>query len=794
MVKISEATRMAMRIAFLEAYEREMVSLTGEHILIGICSLYKLVNIDFDDFKAKEELGKVNINEEWYFNDENNDVADIFFKVWWDRAVVIDQLRNYMISHFQASFHGPTENLEKPIADFRWENNDYIDKARAIALQKGHNEVYVLHLLLAVMERPDQGIVAVLGDHVINSIYDESNLKLNNRYSTPKHTPNLDGFMQTPYLAEIGTDLTQLAYEGKIEPLIGREEELLQLVRTLNRKKKNNPLLIGEAGVGKTALVRALAQKIADGKVPSTLSNKRIYEINMQSIVSGTKYRGELEEKMRLLLKEAKNSQVILFIDEFHTVVGAGLAEGTTLDVSNMIKPPLENGELTCIGATTLAEYRRYVEKDQALVRRFHPLLVSEPSPEETLKILDGLRNDYIKHYTIRISDTALEAAVKLSVRYLHHKKLPDKALDLLDDACVAKIVQKDDFHPQFQSMQEVDEEDVVKVVEKKVGVPIKLHSMERESVINLDEKLKQQVIGQDHAIKSISRRLKIARAGLKDPKRPQGVFLFMGSTGVGKTLLAKSLARELFGKEKDMIRLDMSEYMDQGSLYKLIGAPPGFRGNEEGVLTSALRTKPYSVVLLDEMEKANPSIFDLFLQVFDEGMLTDGKGIRIDARNAIFIMTSNLPLQSQDCGTAYGAPASQESQKDIARESLLYNLRGEFVNRIDEVIIFNYLNPHGMKKIARNMLTDFKNQLREQRIVIEFEDSVADYLARVGYDKNFGARPLKRAVEDEIKYPLSEMIINKEITSGANLWVKLNKNQIFIEKIGYKKAAEKFI
>jgi ATP-dependent Clp protease ATP-binding subunit ClpC len=782
MVVLSEAGRMVMRIAVLEAFDKNFDQIHAEYILLGICSIDKLVSNGYADFNSRKEIGQINPPELLAFHGENDDIKDIFNFFSLDPISVRKHLRSHIESNYHSSPYSPLE-LETPIGDFRWENNKYYNHAQTLALNSGHEEVTALHLLVTLMDLPTPGIRMVL-DRNLQEVANDTNLKLN-RYRKDQPLISLES-TETPYLAQIGTNLTNLASQGKIEPLIGREDELLQLVRTLMRKKKNNPLLLGEAGVGKTALVRALAQKIADRNVPQNLMNKRIYQIDMQSVVSGTKYRGEMEQKMQFILKEAKNPNVILFLDEFHTVMGAGLSEGTILDVSNMMKPALESGDMTCIGATTLVEYRRYVERDQAFARRFHQVMVEEPSENDTMEILKGLRNNYQDHHHVQISDEAIEFAVKLSVRYLHQKKLPDKALDLLEDACLAQTVQKDDYYSMHYKIAEVTGKNIIEAVERKVGIPIKLEVEERRSILMLDDELKKRVIGQDEAIRSLSRRLKIARSGLNDPHRPYGVFLFMGSTGVGKTYLAKNLAKNLFGKEEDLIRLDMSEYMDPGSLSKLIGAPPGYIGSEEGKLTGALRTKPYSVVLLDEMEKAHPSIFDLFLQVFDEGRFTDGKGVVIDARNTIFIMTSNLPLQSQDCGTSYGAPSSQKSAKEKARENLLQSLRPEFVNRIDEVIIFNPLDAKGMKKIARNMLDDFKSQLMEKGIRIEVDEGVVDHLARVGYDRNFGARPLRRAMEDELKYPLSEMLIGDKVSKGDDLRVKLEDNMIAIEKTRY--------
>lgn len=806
---VSDAARKAMRIAVLEAYDAQIHDLRAEHILIGLLSIDKLISRGYERFKAREEVGNISAENWWSFNAENNNLKDIFLKFGMDPIKIRKSLRMYLLSQTSPGTGKIPENLEKPIKDHHWDSHDIIRHARGIVLLKEHSQLNTLHLLMALIEKPSSGILKVLRNVNLTAVRREAFLRLDNwlsqvekpesppsasqeplnHHTLPLLQPDTNNHFKdgsTPYLEEIGTNLTRLALESKIEPLIGREDELLQLIQILNRKKKNNPLLVGEAGVGKTALVRALAQKIVDNQVPRKLMNSRIYEIDMNSVVSGTRYRGDMEHKMKRILNEAKKPNVIIFIDEFHTILGAGLSEGTILDVSNIIKPALENGELNCIGATTLSEYRRYVERDQALVRRFHQVKIEEPTSEETLNILRGLRIDYQKHYNAQITDGALKSAVDLSTRYLHHKKLPDKALDVLDDACATKTIPKNDYNSQDIHTIKITSNDVVKVVEQKTGVPIKLDVHEKNRILQLDKRLQKLVVGQDEAIKSISKRLKIAHAGLKDPNRPLGVFLFMGPTGVGKTLLAKSLASKVFGKEEDLIRLDMSEYMDPSSLSKLIGAPPGFIGTEEGQLSGSLRTKPYSVVLLDEMEKSHPLIFDLFLQIFDEGWFKDGKGVRIDARNTIFIMTSNLTLKNTDYEAAYGIPSNQDSKEDKARQSLLQSLRPELVNRIDEVITFNNLKMLDMKKIARNMLKEISCQIDDMELEIDVDDDALEYLSREGYHSQFGARPLRRKIEDSVKYPLSEMILTGEISEGDKVKIKMDNDVLKVERMDF--------
>lgn len=791
---VSEATRKAMRIAVLEAHESSCGDLKSEHILLGLLSLDKLVVRGYDEFKKRGEVGSISADHWWSFHAENMNLNEIYRKFDMKPIVLRECIHSYLATNTHCTGRS-SEKLEIPIADHRWNKHQLMEQAYSIAHHKGHPQVNTLHLLIALMDNPGKGIREVLGYVDLTKLRREAYLKLDRWLSPHKPSPKpqrtntkindqsrpkLNKYIEdthTPYLADIGTNLTVQALESKIEPLIGRENELIQLIQTLNRKKKNNPLLVGESGVGKTALVRALAQRIVDGQVPEKLKNKRIYEIDVNTLISGTRYRGDMEYKIKRILREARTPDVIIFIDEFHTVLGAGASDGTILDVSNIIKPALGRGELNCIAATTISEYRRYVERDQALARRFQTLIIEEPSPEEAHEILRGLRPDYQEHYQVKITDDAIKVAVDLSVRYLHHKKLPDKALDVLDDACSLKTINN------HGESVKITARDVAKAVEIKSGVPIEMDFQERDQILQLDEKLQQLVVGQDEAIRSVSKRLKIARAGLKDPKRPLGVFLFLGPTGVGKTLLAKSLARVIFGREEDLIRLDMSEYMDPGSLSKLIGAPPGFIGADEGQLSGALRTKPYSVVLLDEMEKAHPKIFDLFLQVFDEGFFTDGKGIRVDARSCIFIMTSNLTFKSSDYEAAYGITAKNNPPDDKIRQGLLESLRPELLNRIDEVILFKNLKIRDMKRIAWNMIQEICRQTENLGMKIEVENNALEYLSRQGYHSQFGARPLRREIEDQVKYPLSEMILKGQINKGDKIRVKLEKNRLKMEK-----------
>lgn len=584
-------------------------------------------------------------------------------------------------------------------------------------------------------------------------------------------------------LEKYGRDLTQLAKEGKLEKVIGRREKLLELIQTLTRKTKNNPLLIGESGVGKTAIVEGLAIRIASGK---ELTGKRIIQLDMASLIAGTKYRGEFEERLTGIIKEASSPEIILFLDEIHTLVGAGAAEGA-MDASNILKPALARGEIRCIGATTIKEYRKYIEKDAALERRFQPIMVEEPSIDDAIKILEGLREKYERHHNVKITDAAIKAAVVLSAKYLPDRRLPDKAIDLLDTACARKKIPMLSMKGEMPKDMEVSGEDIAEVLSEWTGLPVKkLTEEEQERLMQMEEFLQEKVVGQDEAVEKVSRRIRMARAGLLSQNRPVGVFLFLGPTGVGKTELAKALSYFLFVSEKAMIRIDMSEYMEKHSISRLIGAPPGYVGyEEEGQLTGALRKKPYSVVLLDEVEKAHPEVFDLFLQLFDEGRLTDSKGRTADAKNAIFIMTSNIGSEIYFRGPEPQYGVYTENHKEEILRKVKSIFRPEFLNRIDEIILFKPLGQENIHKIAQIMLKSLNIRLKEKGISLNFSQNAVDLISRKGYDPANGARPLQREIERMIAQPLSERILKGEFRQGDIVDVDAIGDEIILNKGG---------
>jgi len=650
---------------------------------------------------------------------------------------------------------------------------------------------------------------------------------------------------KTPALDEFGRDLNKLAREDKLDPVIGRSTEIQRVIQILSRRKKNNPCIIGEAGVGKTAIVEGLAQKITNNDVPEILKEKKIICLDLALIVAGTKYRGEFEKRLKKIVKEVQESNdVILFIDEIHTLVGAGAAEGA-IDASNILKPALARGELQVIGATTADEYRKYIEKDAALERRFQPIYISEPSIEETVKILQGLRDKYEAHHKIKITDEALEAAAHLSARYVSGRFLPDKAIDLVDEAAsriklqntisppdikeveiglnkirkekestvklqefekAARLRDKEKkLEDELQKMKEkwetrrmvnkvgVTEEDIAEIVSSWTGIPIfSIKEEEAQKLLRMEEELHKRIIGQDEAIISISKAIRRARAGMKSPKRPIGSFIFLGPTGVGKTELARTLAEFLFGDENALISLDMSEYMEKFAVSRLVGAPPGYVGYEEGgQLTEKVRRKPYSVVLLDEIEKAHPDVFNILLQIFEDGRLTDSQGRVVDFKNTVIIMTSNVGATLIKKGATLGFRGTNEpeeiSYKDIKSRvmgELNKTFRPEFLNRIDEVIVFKSLTKEEIKKIASLIINnEVKKLLEEQKIDLETAEEVKELLTKEGYDSNFGARPLRRTIERLIENPISEKLLAGEFKEGDCILIKTKGGKIIFSK-----------
>lgn len=629
----------------------------------------------------------------------------------------------------------------------------------------------------------------------------------------------------TKTLDQFGRDLTQKAKDGEIDPVIGREKEIERVIQILSRRTKNNPCLIGEPGVGKTAVAEGLALKIATDEVPEPLKGKRIIALDLTGMIAGTKYRGDFEDRIKNAMDEVKNDpSVILFIDELHTIIGAGSAEGSA-DAANILKPSLARGDFQVIGATTIQEYRKYIEKDAALERRFQPVMVGEPTQEEAVEILKGLRDRYEAHHKVKITDEAIQAAVELSARYIADRFLPDKAIDLIDESAsrvrlhthtepddikqtekkikeleqekaaavntqdferAAKLrdeekkarealkEQKEKWREENEKVSgEVTEEDIAKIVSDWTGVPVsRLTQEESERLLKMEEVLHERVIGQDEAVASVAKAIRRGRVGLKDPKRPVGSFIFLGPTGVGKTELCKALAQAMFGDENAMIRLDMSEYMEKHTVSKLVGSPPGYVGYDEGgQLTEKVRRHPYSVLLFDEIEKAHPDVFNMLLQVLEDGRLTDSQGRLVDFKNTIIIMTSNVGArlitnEQKNLGFAFGDDASKDTEesktlKETVMAELKKTFRPEFLNRVDDIIVFNKLNEEQIGQIARHMLKELEARLAEMQISITFTDEAIKAIANEGYDPVYGARPLRRAICAQIEDPISEKILD---------------------------------
>lgn len=709
------------------------------------------------------------------------------------------------------------------------------------AQNMGHNYVGTEHLLLGLI-REEEGVAArvlenlgvrldVVREEVISLLGEGQPHQQQQTQSTSGSSSKPKS--KTPTLDEFGRDLTVLAKEKKSDPVIGRQSEIERLVQILARRTKNNPVLIGDPGVGKTAIVEGLAQRIASGDIPEVLQGRRVMTLDLAAVVAGTKYRGEFEQRLKNIMEEirrAKN-QIILFIDELHTVIGAGAAEGA-IDASNMLKPALARGELQCIGATTLDEYRRHIEHDAALERRFQPIQVDPPSIEDTIKILNGLREKYEAHHKVKYSPEALKGAAELAERYIPDRFLPDKAIDLIDESgsrarlqlsTMPKAIkdregelesltkdkdgsiasqeyekaarlrdQEKDLRKSIEESKKkwrasreetiptISEEDIATVVSMWTGIPVnKLTEKESDKLIHMEENLHNRVIGQHEAIRTISQAIRRSRTGLKDPKKPVGSFIFLGPTGVGKTELARALAEFLFGNEESLIRIDMSEYMEKFSVSRLIGAPPGYVGYEEGgQLTEAVRRKPYSVVLLDEIEKAHPDTFNILLQIMDDGHVTDNLGHKVSFKNTVVIMTSNVGARLITKGKTMGFASKEDSEKDYlamkdtVMDEVKRHFNPEFLNRIDDIIVFHPLVKEDAKKILDLILNRVTKKLSNQDIVPVLTDEAKDFLVEQGFDPNYGARPLLRIIQRHLEDPMAEEILAKRLTTGGKVYV----------------------
>ncbi len=712
-----------------------------------------------------------------------------------------------------------------------------VDESRKL----GHSYIGTEHLLLALI-REGEGVAArVLNNsgvslnkarqQVLQLLGSNDHVQANGSSNPAASTPTLDG---------LARDLTQIAREGSLDPVIGRSKEITRVIEVLSRRTKNNPVLIGEPGVGKTAIAEGLAQQIVNNEVPEILRDKRVMTLDMGTVVAGTKYRGEFEDRLKKVMDEIRQAgNVILFIDELHTLIGAGGAEGA-IDASNILKPSLARGELQCIGATTLDEYRKYIEKDAALERRFQPIQVDEPTVEESILIIKGLRDRYEAHHRVKITDEAIIAAAKMSDRYISDRFLPDKAIDLIDEAG-SKVrlrsyttppnlkelelrleairseknaaVQSQEFEKaasfrdteqklkeeldstkkswkeeQGKAESEVTVEDIAAVVSMWTGIPVsKLAQTESQKLLNLEDTLHKRVIGQAEAVTAISRAVRRARAGLKDPKRPIGSFIFLGPTGVGKTELARALAESMFGDEDAMIRVDMSEYMERHSTSRLVGSPPGYVGHEEGgQLTEKVRRKPYSVILLDEIEKAHPDVFNILLQVLEDGRLTDSKGRTVDFRNTVVIMTSNVGAEAlkKNKYVGFNLQDGEQKYKDMKGrmlEELKKAFRPEFLNRVDEMIVFHSLEKEHLKEIVTLMTGTLTKRLKEQEIELELTEAAQEKIAKEGYDPEYGARPLRRALQKHIEDRLSEELLRGTVLTGNNIVFDVENDEFVI-------------
>ena len=805
--RLTERARDAINLASEAAMELGHNYVGTEHLLLGLIR------------EGEGVAGKIL---------ESNDVTD---------AAVTERIERFV---------GSNEPLSEPPEGFTPRTKYVLEHSYTEARRLGHNYIGTEHLLIALLRESESVAVRILLDMGTSpqKLYNDIVQLLNEGGAAGEEGPAESGAPKAakggksdvPTLMKFGRDLTQMAREDKLDPVIGRDKEVERVVQILSRRTKNNPCLIGEPGVGKTAVAEGLAQKIVSGAVPEILKGKKVVSLDLSSMIAGAKYRGEFEERLKKAMEEInKAGNVILFIDELHTIVGAGAAEGA-VDAANILKPALSRGEIQVIGATTLNEYRKYIEKDAALERRFQPITLDEPTAEESVQILKGIRDKYEAHHRVKITDEAIDSAVNLSVRYISDRFLPDKAIDLIDEAAsrirmksmtappnvkeledkIATVRQekeaaitvqeyekaaglRDDekkLTEQLNGMKEewekgntradleVTENEIAEIISLWTGIPVKtLEESESERLLKLEEILHKRVVGQEEAVKAVAKAIRRGRVGLKDPKRPTGSFIFLGPTGVGKTELSKALAEAMFGDEDAIIRVDMSEYMEKHTVSRMVGSPPGYVGYDEGgQLTEKVRRKPYSVVLFDEIEKAHPDVFNILLQILEDGILTDAQGRRVDFRNTVIIMTSNLGARLITDGVKpLGFSAEEDEkqeEKDYAKikESVMGELkkafRPEFLNRIDEIIVFHQLNEENIKQIAGKMLDVLAARLEDNGIKAGFDEKALEKIAKVGFDPTYGARPLRRAIQSEIEDMIAEKMLEGNVKAGDQVTV----------------------
>lgn len=790
--------------------------------------------------EAAQDLGHTYIGSEHLLLGLLSDTSTVAGAVLAARKLTYDQVENYIKQTVGVGV--PTELVPD---DFTPRSKNIIETAVSFARSMGQSLVGTEHVLLAIARESTCCAAQILmqaGISLQDLVNDISKNMMNGGAAGQNSGAGNPASDSDDVLSQFGRDLTQLARDGKIDPVIGRQKEIERVIQILSRRTKNNPCLIGEPGVGKTAIAEGLALKIVSGEVPEMLKNKRIISLDLTGMVAGTKYRGDFEERIKKVIDEVKAADdIILFIDEVHTLIGAGSAEGA-VDAANILKPSLARGELQVIGATTIEEYRKHIEKDAALERRFQPITVGEPTEEEAVEILKGLRDKYEAHHKVKITDEAINAAVKLSTRYIGDRYLPDKAIDLIDEAASRVRLQTFTAPPEIKDLEEKQKEleaekqsavsaqeferaaelrdkekkvsseleqkkkawmqqtghsrdevtatDIAQIVSAWTGIPLtQLTTEESERLLHMEDELHRRIVGQDEAVKAVSRAIRRGRVGLKDPKKPIGSFIFLGPTGVGKTELCKALAAAMFGDENAMIRLDMSEYMEKHTVSRLVGSPPGYVGFDEGgQLTEKVRRKPYSVILFDEIEKAHPDVFNVLLQILDDGILTDSQGRRVDFKNCVIIMTSNVGaklITSKQAAFGFADSAEEQEKNDEKiKEAVMGELRSmfrpEFLNRVDDIIVFKRLTKPQIQEIAKRLLENLKKRVAAMDITVDFTDETIAKIADAGFDEVYGARPLKRAIQSKIEDSLSEAMLRGDVTAGGH-YVCEPENDAFV-------------